>query len=279
MKTVGIVGLGLIGGSFARAYKASGEDFTVYAAEKDAPTLQFAELMGAVDGELNDETLQKCGCVLVCLHTADACRWLEENASRIPQSALVMDCCGVKGRICQKGADLARRWGFEYAGGHPMAGTHRWGFRNSSSLMFKGASFVIVPGVFDDIELLERIKSFVAPAGFTAFPVTDAETHDRLIAFTSQLAHVVSNAYIKSPTALEHKGFSAGSYRDLTRVAWLNPTLWTDLFLENRANLLAEIDGLMAELSRYRSAIAAGDEKELWKLLEEGRLKKEEVDG
>ncbi len=279
MKTMGIVGLGLIGGSFARAYKTAGSDFTVYAAEKDAATLQFAELMGAVDGELNAETLKKCDCILICLHTTAACLWLDENAPQIPKSALVMDCCGVKGRICKKGFELAERYGFEYAGGHPMAGTHRWGFKNSSSRMFKGASFVIVPRVFDDIELLERIKNFIAPAGFAAFPVTDARRHDRLIAFTSQLAHVVSNAYIKSPTALEHKGFSAGSYRDLTRVAWLNPTLWTDLFLENRTNLLAEIDGLMAELSQYRDAIDAGDEKKLWSLLDEGRLRKEQVDG
>ena len=279
MKTVGIVGLGLIGGSFARAYKTAEEDFTVYADEKDSSVLQFARLMGAVDGSLTRERLQECGCILICLHTALACRWLEENAPYIPRTCLVMDCCGIKRRICETGFRLAAQYGFEYAGGHPMAGTHRWGFKNSSADMYRGASFVIVPRVFDNIELLERIRGFIAPAGFTGFPVTTAEKHDSLISFTSQLAHVVSNAYIKSPTALEHRGFSAGSYRDLTRVAWLNPTMWTDLFMENRDNLLSEINRLLGAITEYRDAIAAGDEKRLWQLLEEGRVRKEEVDG
>ncbi|MBQ8091444.1 MAG: prephenate dehydrogenase, partial [Pyramidobacter sp.] len=229
MKTIGIVGLGLIGGSFARAYKASDSEFCVYAAEKDAASLGFAQLMGAVDGELTRETLKKCDCVLICLHTALSCAWLEENAQFIPASCLVIDCCGIKRRICGTGFRLAEQYGFEYVGGHPMAGTHRWGFKNSSANMYRGASFVVVPRVYDDVTLLERVKSFIMPAGFARIAVTTAEKHDRLIAFTSQLAHVVSNAYIKSPTAREHSGFSAGSYRDLTRVAWLNPTMCTDL--------------------------------------------------
>ena len=279
MKTIGIVGLGLIGGSFARAYKASDSDFTVYAADKDKPSLGFAQLMGAVDGELTPETLAKCDCVLVCLHTALSCAWLEENAKYIPTSCMVIDCCGIKRRICETGFRLAKQYGFEYAGGHPMAGVHRWGFKNSTANMFRGASFVVVPRTFDDVQLLERIKSFVMPAGFGRIAVTTAERHDRLIAFTSQLAHVVSNAYVKSPTAREHSGFSAGSYRDLTRVAWLNPTMWTDLFLENSDYLLFEIDQIVGELQKYRDAIAAHDEKRLWDLLEEGRVTKEEVDG
>ncbi len=279
MKTIGIVGLGLIGGSFARAYKVSGPEFTVYAAEKDASVLAFARLAGAVDGELTRERLAECDCVLVCLHTALSVAWLEENAPYIPASCMVIDCCGIKRRICETGFRLARQRGFEYAGGHPMAGTHRWGFKNSSARMFEGASFVAVPRVFDDVTLLARIKSFVMPAGFAHFVVTTAERHDRLIAFTSQLAHVVSNAYIKSPTAREHLGFSAGSYHDMTRVAWLNPTMWTDLFIENSDYLTAEVDGIIRELRKYRDAISRRDEKTLWALLEEGRVRKEEVDG
>ncbi|MDY3868380.1 MAG: prephenate dehydrogenase/arogenate dehydrogenase family protein [Pyramidobacter sp.] len=279
MKTIGIVGLGLIGGSFARAFKSADSAFTVYAEDTDRQTLSFARLMGAVDGELTAQTLAECDCILVCLHTALSCRWLEEHAHEIPKSALVIDCCGIKRRICETGFELARKWGFEYAGGHPMAGTHRWGFKNSRADMYRGATFVVVPSAYDNPELLDRIKSFIMPAGFGRIAVTTAETHDRLIAFTSQMAHVVSNAFIKSPTALEHRGFSAGSYRDLTRVAWLNPTMWADLFLENRDNLLTELDQLISELQKYRSALASGDEKQLWALLEEGRLRKEQVDG
>lgn len=279
MKTIGIVGLGLIGGSFARAFKASDTEHTVYAVDKDAATLSFAHLMGAIDGELTRERLAECDCVLVCLHTELSIAWMEENAPYIPASCLLIDCCGIKRRVCEVGFRLAEKYGFEYAGGHPMAGTHRWGFKNSSANMFRGASFVIVPRAYDDITLLERIKSLIQPAGFAHFPVTTAERHDRLIAFTSQLAHVVSNAYIKSPTASEHEGFSAGSYRDLTRVAWLNPTMWTDLFMENSDNLLFEIDQIIGELKQYRDAIAAHDNQTLWNLLEAGRIRKEEVDG
>ena len=145
--------------------------------------------------------------------------------------------------------------------------------------MFKGAPMVIVPPVFDDIELLDRIKKLLKPCGFGRISVTTAEKHDEMIAFTSQLAHVVSNAYIKSPTASKHKGFSAGSYKDMTRVAWLNPEMWAELFLDDRDNLIKEIDILTASLKEYREALAEGDRERLTKLLADGKARKEEVDG
>ena len=138
---------------------------------------------------------------------------------------------------------------------------------------------VIVPPVFDDMALLERVKEALAPCGFGSFSVTTAEEHDRMIAFTSQMPHIISNAFIKSPTAGSHKGFSAGSYKDLTRVAWLNPEMWAELFLENRDNLVAELDTLVEELQKYRNALDAQDRQELTRLLDEGRKRKEQVDG
>ena len=138
---------------------------------------------------------------------------------------------------------------------------------------------VLVPPVFDDIRLLERVKALLAPPRFGQFSVTTAEEHDRMIAFTSQLAHVVSNAYIKSPTAGTHKGFSAGSYKDLTRVAWLNAPMWTELFLNNKDFLLREIDTLISNLTVYRDALAENDAAALCSALEEGKRRKEEVDG
>ncbi len=279
MKTIGIIGLGLIGGSFARAYKNSDQDFVVYAWNRTAETLNLAHRMGVVDGELTDERMAECDCILVCLHTVPSCKWLEDNAAKIPASCMVIDCCGTKRHICKIGFALAKKFGFTYVGGHPMAGIHRWGFKNSRADMYQGESFVVVPPVFDDDALIERVKSYVMPAGFGSISVTTAERHDKLIAFTSQLAHVVSNAYIKSPTALEHKGFSAGSYLDLTRVAWLNPTMWSDIFIENKDNLVYEIDRLVSELNKYRAAIEAEDKEKLEELLDEGRIRKEEVDG
>lgn len=138
---------------------------------------------------------------------------------------------------------------------------------------------VLVPPVYDDVALLQRVKDALEPCGFGFFSVTTAADHDRMIAFTSQMPHILSNAFIKSPTALEHKGFSAGSYRDLTRVAWLNPGMWTELFLENRENLLFELDTYIQSLTQYRDALANQDEDTLYRLLDDGKKRKEEVDG
>ena len=160
-----------------------------------------------------------------------------------------------------------------------MAGTQFSGFKYAKETLFKGAPMVIVPPVYDNIELLEKVKELLEPAGFRKITVTTAEKHDEMIAFTSQLAHVVSNAYIKSPTALAHKGFSAGSYRDMTRVAWLNPVMWAELFLDNKDYLVREIDTLIDSLSSYKKAIENDDRETLIKLLDEGKKRKEEVDG
>jgi prephenate dehydrogenase len=138
---------------------------------------------------------------------------------------------------------------------------------------------ILTPPIFDDIAFLDHVRQLLAPAGFGKFSITSAEDHDRVIAFTSQLAHVVSNAYVKSPSAKEHKGFSAGSYKDMTRVAWLNEQMWTELFLENREPLLFELDTIIHELAEYRSAIADADGERLTKLLRDGRIAKEQIDG
>ena len=160
-----------------------------------------------------------------------------------------------------------------------MAGTQFSGFKYSRANLFEGAPMVLVPDRYDDPELLDRAKKALAPCHFGSFSVTTAEDHDRMIAFTSQMPHIVSNAFIKSPTALEHRGFSAGSYKDLTRVAWLNAPMWAELFLENREHILNELDTLIHNLSKYRDAITQGDEQTLISLLEEGKRRKEEVDG
>jgi len=275
--TIGIAGLGLIGGSFAKAYKKAGA--VVYGADSDAGVRESARLSGAVDGVLSGRTIGSCDCVLIALSPEAAAAWLEKRAKDIPPGTLVMDCCGTKRRICGTGFRLAKRYGFEFAGGHPMAGTHLWGFQNSRADLFKGASFIAVPRAPGDTGLLERIRSAVLPAGFGSVVTTTAEEHDRIVAFTSQLAHLISSAYIKSPAALLHRGFSAGSYRDLTRVARLNPGMWSELFLENRDYLLTELDTLLASLQEYKNAVASGDKDALWTLLDDGRRRKEEVDG
>lgn len=275
--TVGILGLGLIGGSLARAYKLAGH--TVYVKNRDESMLSFAMLSGAVDGKLNEDTIPQCDLILLAIYPAGIADWLEANAPLISKKALVIDCCGTKQLVCQRCFPIAKEYGFTFVGGHPMAGSQFSGFKYSRASLFQGAPMVLVPPVYDDMALLQRVKDALEPCGFGFFSVTTAADHDRMIAFTSQMPHILSNAFIKSPTALEHKGFSAGSYRDLTRVAWLNPGMWTELFLENRENLLFELDTYIQSLTQYRDALANQDEDTLYRLLDDGKKRKEAVDG
>ena len=274
---VGILGLGLIGGSLARAYALEGH--TVYAIQRNESMLSFAMLAGAVHGKLNEAAIPQCDLILLAIYPDGSASWLERNAHLISKDALVIDCCGIKGEVCRRCFPLAKEYGFTFIGGHPMAGSQFSGFKYSRADLFEGAPMVLVPPVFDDAALLDRAKDALKPCHFGFFSVTTAEEHDRMIAFTSQMPHILSNAFIKSPTALKHKGFSAGSYKDLTRVAWLNSQMWADLFLENKENLLYELDFYMESLKAYRSALADEDEDRLISLLEEGKRRKEEVDG
>ena len=273
---VGIIGLGLIGGSLAKAYKIA--KHTVFAHDTDKSILDFAIMSGAVDAPLSDEVLKSCELLLIALYPRDAINYLENTAQLIPSEATVIDCCGTKKSICAAGFSLAEKYGFTFVGGHPMAGMEQSGFKYSDASLFKGASMIIVPPVYDDIVFLEKIKTLLAPAEFGRLTVTTAENHDAMIAFTSQMAHLASNAFIKSPTVLQHDGFTAGSYKDLTRVAWLNETMWTELFMENRDNLLYELDLFITALSEYREALQGVDADKMKALLYDGKRLKEEVD-
>lgn len=275
--TVGILGLGLIGGSLARAYALAGH--TVYAKNRDENTLSFAMLSGAVHGRLDEETIPACELLLLAIYPGGSAKWLEDNGRLVDSGALVLDLCGIKQEVCKRCFPVARKYGFTFVGGHPMAGSHFSGFKYSRADLYKGAPMVLVPPRFDDIDLLQRVKDAMAPCSFGMFSVTTAEEHDRMIAFTSQMPHVLSNAFIKSPTARQHKGFSAGSYKDLTRVAWLNAPMWSELFLENRDNLLFELNTYLDSLTAYRDALEARDGERLTALLEAGKKAKEEVDG
>lgn len=275
--TVGICGLGLIGGSMAKAYKEAGH--TVLGFDIDEATLGYAALAGITDGVLKKETIPSCDLILVALYPQKAMAYMKSIAPFLSPDTVLMDLCGTKKQVTDCGFALAREHGFTFVGGHPMAGTQFSGIKHAKANLFRGAPMVLVPPVFDDIALIDRMRQLLAPAGFGKFSVTTAEAHDEMIAFTSQLAHVVSNAYVKSPSAQGHRGFSAGSYKDLTRVAWLNESMWTELFLENKTPLLFELDTIIHSLTEYRDAIAAEDADTLRSLLRDGRIAKERVDG
>lgn len=275
---VGICGLGLIGGSMAKAYKAAAH--TVYGFDTNTAALGYASLSGIIDGELGKDNIAECDLIFIALYPRAAIEYLSEIAPIVAGTqTVVMDLCGTKKQICDAGFALASEYNFTFVGGHPMAGTQYSGIKYAKENLFKNAPMVLVPQICDDIYFLERIKKLLAPANFGRITVTTAEEHDAMIAFTSQLAHVVSNAYVKSPTAQNHKGFSAGSYKDMTRVAWLNEHMWSELFLENKEPLLFEIDNIIASLSEYREAIASDDAERLTAILRDGRIAKEKVDG
>ena len=277
--TIGICGLGLIGGSAAKAYKQNLPDARVLGFDKDTTTQSYALLCGMIDGTLDESTLPECDLLLVALYPDATVAYLSHVAPLLRKECVVIDLCGVKEQVCREGFALAKQYGFCFVGGHPMAGTHNSGVKYARANLFSGAPMVIVPPTFDDIALLGRVKQLLSPMGFGSITVSSADEHDRMIAFTSQLAHVVSNAYVKSPTARAHKGFSAGSYKDMTRVAWLNEYMWSELFLQNKQPLLEEIDGLIHALTEYRDAIAADDKDTLRELLADGRRAKEQIDG
>lgn len=274
---IGIVGLGLIGGSLAKAYQRAGA--TVYGYDLNQTIEDFAKMAGAVDGRLVTNHFRQCDLILIAIPPIEAAEWLTENAPHLTKDNIVIDCCGTKRHICKVGFQLAAEYGFHYAGGHPMAGIQHGGFKNSTANLFDGAVFALIPPEPIDFELIERIKRLILPAGFSKLVYATADEHDRMVAFTSQMAHVVSNAFIKSPTALDlGVEISAGSYKDFTRVAMLEPHMWTELFIENKDYLLKEIDGLIHELAKYAQAMKMEDAEMLAQLLQEGRERKLEVD-
>ena len=280
---IGIAGLGLIGGSIAKAYrehaKENGADTQIFAFDKDKSIVDFAIIEGTLDGVLDESNIGECDLIFVALYPVASAEYLTRVSHLIKKSAFVIDLCGTKQEICNVGFALAEKYGYTFIGGHPMAGTHFSGYKYSKATMFKGAPMVIVPPKFDDIAFFGEIKALLSPAGFGKFSFTTAEEHDKMIAFTSQLAHVVSNAYVKSPTARNHKGFSAGSYKDMTRVAWLNENMWSELFFENKEPLLYEIDQIISSLTEYRDALVSGDREKMRNILRDGRIAKEEIDG
>lgn len=275
---IAIIGLGLIGGSIAKAIKYN-TDNTVFGYDIDRGVLLKAKLLGAIDEELSADLLAECDMVFLGLYPQATLDYVTQNAARFKKGAIVMDSCGVKQVICEPLWKIAGENGFTFIGTHPMAGLHFSGFEYSEVNMFSDASMIVVPSPDTDIKELERIKLLFLKLGFSNIQISNPAEHDRIIAYTSQLAHIVSNAYVKSPEAEVHKGFSAGSYKDLTRVAKLNETMWTELFLDNDKNLISELDTIILNLQKYSAALKEHDEASLKQLLKNGRERKEKIDG
>ena len=275
---VGIVGLGLIGGSMAKSVKAR-TAHTVFGTDLDQETMALARMSGAIDAPLTEENLPQCDLILVAICPGAAVRWVRDHADRIAKSAILVDLCGVKRVVVEALTPVAQEHGFAYIGGHPMAGRERGGFAASSEDLYAGASMILTPDERTDMHLLETLKVFFLDIGFAGLTFSDPEEHDRIIAFTSQLAHITSSAYVKSPEAQRRRGFSAGSFQDMTRVARLDENMWTELFLDDADYLVKELDILIGNLTAYSDALKSGDAERVRALLKEGRERKAAAGG
>lgn len=270
IRTVGMVGLGLIGGSMARSVKRH-TIADVYGYDLNPEVVALAEQEGAIDAPLTKERLAKCDLLMIAVPPHALVDWVREHADLISGETILVDLCGVKRYIYDNVAPLAREKGFLYVGGHPMAGKEVSGFQNSDAELYQDASMILCPDQTVSEDTLGTLKAFYLSLGFDEVVLSTPEEHDRIIAYTSQLAHAASSAYIKSPTSRQRMGFTAGSYKDMTRVARLDPEMWTQLFMENRDNMIGELQELVDNLTGYLDALKADDPKLLKQLFEEGR--------
>lgn len=274
--TIGVVGLGLIGGSLAKTAKLH-LSAAVFGCDINEQTMQQATLMGAIDGELTEENLRMCDVVLVALYPSAIVAWVKAHADSFKPDALVIDCGGVKKMICQELQPVAEGRAWHFMGGHPMAGRELSGFKYAKDDLFDKASMILTPKAEEELSVLQRARDFFMDMGFRRVRFTTPQTHDEMIAYTSQLAHIVSSAYVKCPLAQKHKGFSAGSFADMTRVAYLAEDMWTELFFDNREALLPEVENMVERLTQYRDALRQGDHEAMRDLLREGREIKENL--
>lgn len=274
---IGIIGLGLIGGSLAKTLLKH-TDHTVLGMDMSLRVMQKAKLLQATHDELTEDNLGQCDMLIIATWPGGAVEYVRSHAEVIKKGATVIDVCGVKRAICEPLWQIAEEHGFLFVGGHPMAGVEHSGLEYATDTMFDRASMILTPPPCTDIQTLERLKKFFLGLGFGQVVITTAEEHDKVIAYTSQLPHVVASAYVRSPLMLGHHGFSAGSFRDMSRVASVDENLWTELFQQNREPLLRELDGLIDRLTQYRDALRDGDGEGLRGLLREGRERKAETE-
>ncbi len=276
--TVGIVGLGLIGGSFAKAVKKN-TSHTVWGHDISEPVTRKALMLEAIDDILTTEKISKCDTIIIALYPSDTVEFIRQNAHLFRKDSIVIDCCGVKETVVKEVAPIAEEAGFCFVGGHPMAGIEYSGFEYSKLDLFDNASMILTPLTGTPIAAVDTVKKFFLKLGFGHIQISTPEHHDRMIALTSQLAHVISSAYVQSSNALNFKGFSAGSFMDMTRVARMNEAMWTELFLDNSEYLTDEIDGLIERLKHYSDIIRTKDRNELCKVIKRGSDLKKHLSG
>ena len=275
-KKVVVAGLGLMGGSMAMAIRKY-TNCEVYGWNRTRSVAEKAAADGTLHGIADEAVIADADLMIISLYPQSTVDFLLEHMPRMKKGCIIVDLVGIKRFLQENLEQAAVDAGVHFIGGHPMAGKEFSGYAFASPELFQDASMILVPNASSPLWAVDEMDSFFMQLGFGRVVRCSAEQHDHMIAFTSQLAHVVSSAYIKSPEALRHNGYSAGSYKDLTRVAKLNEHMWTELFLRNAEPLVQEIDEIIRHLTDYRDAIAGGEEERLCTLLREGRERKESI--
>lgn len=270
---IAVIGLGLIGGSICKALKAN-TFHHIMGIDTDPETVRKALERGAIDEEITEDRLGEANLTIVALYPVAIVDFIKKNADKFRKGSIVMDICGVKGYIVHNCTPILDEKGVIFIGTHPMAGTEHSGFDYSTADLFKNASFIITPSENTPQIAIDLVSTLGACMSFGQVVIATPEQHDSNIAYTSQLAHVVSSAYVKSPSLFRADGFSAGSFLDLTRVAYLNEEMWSSLFMCNKEALLFEINNVIKALSEYRDAMVNDDIGELRELLRVGTERK-----
>lgn len=275
--TILIAGLGLMGGSMALALQEA-TPAKIVGLDNNPETLMQALKRHAIDEVCTSELIAEADMLILALAPRTAVAVLGELAPQMKKGAIVTDLCGVKRYIVEECTPICEQYGLTFVGAHPMAGKEKNGFAQADAALFDGASFIITPAEDVSSETMDAMHKLAKAIGCTRFTVTTPEEHDRMIAFTSQLPHVLAGAYVQSPCSARHEGFSAGSYRDVSRVATVDETLWSELFLLNADLLDNELEHLIVRLEAMRQAIENQDEKHLARMIKEGRLCKQLAD-
>lgn len=270
-----IVGLGLIGGSLCKAIKENTKHYVI-GLDSSQNVIDMALEKNVIDEQADDKNISLCDFIIVCLHPESAEKYMLENAENFKKGAVLTDVCGIKNAFVQKVTDKSEKFGVHFVSTHPMAGKEHSGFEYSDGKIFKNANFIVTPVENTDKASQDKVIEFAKSLGFGKIVITSPYEHDKTIAYTSQLAHVVSSAYVKSPAMQKEMGFSGGSFQDMTRIATMNEKMWSSLFMLNKECLINEIDTLIKNLSEYKNAIENEDTDKLSELIKEGRELKEE---
>jgi prephenate dehydrogenase len=266
----GFAGLGLMGGAFAMAVRriisgaVSGGNGSILAFDTDGETLDRALSAGVIDEAFQEPfaMLPRCDVVFLCLNPASVVTFMERWQGAFKPGALVVDIAGVKRRI-SSWLETNLRGDIDFIPGHPMAGSEQEGFANAEKCRFQGRNYILIPLDRNKPENLVFMRGLITRMGFGRIVETTAAEHDRKIAFTSQLCHVIASALIDCQEDTSITEFGGGSFEDLTRIAMINAPMWAELFTGNRDELLHQIDMFAGSLERFRSMIETGDPETL----------------